>query len=236
MSTMKVDRPSVRFAVWSLRGGPGQEKHQVGVFGAAGPDLLAVDDIGIAVPARECPQRGGVGAAGRFGHPECLQPQFAGGDFRQVCGFLLVGAVAENGPHDVHLGVTGRAVAALGLDCFQDGRGGRQWQSGAAVFLGDQRAKVAGLGQRAHEIGRVAALLVELRQYSPGKRPQSFRTSSRISACGSWCRVSLMAASADGVLRLWCLPAIGQLAGGIGACPGSPLAGSPGKCCYRRPM
>ena len=139
-----------------------QQQHQVGMFGPAGPDLLAVDDVFVALLAGEGAQRRRVGAAGRFGDAKRLQPQFAGGDFRQIGLLLLVGAVPQDGAHDVHLGVAGRAVAALGLNGFQDCRRGGQRQTGAAVFLGDQRAEIAAFGQRADKIRRVAAFLIEL--------------------------------------------------------------------------
>ena len=96
---------------------------------------------------------GGVGAAGRLGDAEGLQPQFAGGDLRQVFLLLLRRAVPQDGAHGVHLRVAGGAVAALGVDLLQDRRGRRERQAGAAVFLGDQRGEVAGLGQRVDELG-----------------------------------------------------------------------------------
>ena len=63
-----------------LRRGAREQQHQVGMFGAAGPDLLAVDDVVVAVALGGGLQRGGVGAAGRLGDAEGLQAQFAGGD------------------------------------------------------------------------------------------------------------------------------------------------------------
>ena len=140
------------------RRGARQQQHQVGVLGAAGPDLLAVDDVVVALALGEGAQRGGVGAAGRLGDAERLQAQFAGGDLRQVLLLLPVGAVPQDGAHDVHLRVARGAVAALGLHGLQDRRGGGQRQAGAAIFLGDQRGEVAGLGQRADELGGIAAL------------------------------------------------------------------------------
>ena len=135
------------------RRGARQQQHQVGMFGAAGPDLLAVDDvIVIAVALREGLQRGGIGAAGRLGDAEGLQPQFAGGDLRQILGLLLLAAVPQQGAHDVHLGMAGGAIAAGALDFLEDRGGGRQRQAGAAIFLGDQRREIAGLGQRRRRI------------------------------------------------------------------------------------
>ena len=108
-----------------LRRGARQQQHQVGIFRAAGPDLLAVDDVAVvAVALGKRLQRGGVGAAGRLGDAERLQPQFAAGDLRQVLCLLLVVAVPQHGAHGVHLGVAGAAVAAGAVDLFED-RGGR---------------------------------------------------------------------------------------------------------------
>ena len=145
------------------------------MLGAAGPDLLAVDDVMVALAPGEGAQRGGVGAAGRLGDAERLQAQFAGGDLRQVLLLLLRRAVPQDGAHDVHLRVAGGAVAALGLHRLQDRRGGGQRQAGAAVFLGDQRAEVAGLGQRAHELGGIGALLVQLAPVLAGEAGAELR-------------------------------------------------------------
>ena len=109
-----------------LRRGAGQQQHQIRVLGSAGPDLLAIDDIMVALPSREGPQGCRVCPAGRLGYSERLQPKFAGGDLWQVGLLLLVRAVPQDRAHDIHLGVAGCAVAALGLDGFQDCRGGRK--------------------------------------------------------------------------------------------------------------
>ena len=53
MSTMKTESPSVVFVDLVARGGAGEQQHQVGVLGAAGPDLLAVDDVAVALATRD---------------------------------------------------------------------------------------------------------------------------------------------------------------------------------------
>ncbi len=141
--------------------GTRQQQHQVGVFRAAGPHLLAVHHVMVAVASGEGAQRGGVGAAGRLGDAERLKAQFAGGDLRQVILFLLGRTVPQDGAHDVHLRVAGRAVAALGVDRLEDRCGGRQWQARAAVFLRDQRGEVASFGQRLDELGGIGAVAVQ---------------------------------------------------------------------------
>ena len=146
-----------------LRRGARQQDHQVGIFGAAGPDLLAVDDVAvIAVALGKGLQRRGIGAAGRLGDAERLQPQLAAGDLRQPFRLLLVAAVPQHRAHGVHLGVAGAAIAAGALDLFQDRGRGRQFQPGAAIFLGDQHREIAGLRQRIDEGGGVGHLAVEL--------------------------------------------------------------------------
>ena len=132
------------------------------MLGAAGPDLLAVDDVVVAVTLGDRLQRGGVGAAGRLGDAERLQPQFAAGDPGQVLRLLRVVAVPQHGAHRVHLGMAAAAVAAGALDLFQDGRCRRQFQPGAAIFLGDQNREIAGLRQRVDELLRIRHLAVEL--------------------------------------------------------------------------
>ena len=63
------------------RRGAREQQHQVGMLGARGPDLLAVDDVA-ASPSRTAVVRRlqRVGARGRLGDAERLQPQFARGD------------------------------------------------------------------------------------------------------------------------------------------------------------
>ena len=137
-----------------LRRGAREQDHQVGIFGAAGPDLLAVDDIAvIAVALGEGLQRGGVGAAGRLGDAERLQPQFAAGDLRQPLCLLLVAAVPQQRAHGVHLGVAAAAIAAGALDLFEDRGRRRQLQPGAAILLRDQHREIAGLAS-AHRRSR----------------------------------------------------------------------------------
>ena len=145
------------------RRGAGEQQHQVGVQHAAGPHLLAVDDVAVVallVGARL--ELGGVGAGGGLGDAEGLQPERARGDARQVLLLLRGVAVPQHGAHRVHLGVAGRRVAARLVHGLQDGAARRQRQPGAAELLRDQRAEIAGLGQRIDELGRVGALVVEL--------------------------------------------------------------------------
>ena len=152
------------------RRGARQQQHQVGMQHAAGPHLLAVDDVAVVallVGARL--ELRGVGAGGRLGDAERLQAQRAGGDPRQVLLLLRLAAVPQHGAHGVHLRVAGRRVAALLVDRLEDGAGGRQRQPGAVVLLRDQRAEIAGLRQRGDELGRIGVLVVELQPVLVGK-------------------------------------------------------------------
>ena len=94
------------------------------MLGARGPDLLAVDDVVVALASRGGAQRQRVGAGGRLGDAEGLQPQFAAGDLRQIALLLLGAAVPQQRAHRVHLRMAGGAVAAGGVDFLED-RGGR---------------------------------------------------------------------------------------------------------------
>ncbi|MHC2539025.1 hypothetical protein ACVJMY_008594 [Bradyrhizobium diazoefficiens] len=153
-----------------LRRGARQQHHQVGMLGAAGPDLLAVDDVAVvAFLARKGLQRGGVGAAGRLGDAEGLQAQFAARDLRQIFCLLLGIAVPQHRAHRVHLGMAAAAIAACALDLLEDcGRRG-QLQARAAIFLGDQHREIPGLGQRVDEGLRIGHLAIELAPVFAGK-------------------------------------------------------------------
>ncbi len=142
--------------------GARQEQHQVGMLGPAGPHLLAVDDIGVAVACGEGSDRAGVGSAARFGHAEGLQAQLARGDSGEVRGLLGVVAVPQQRAHDVHLRMTSAAVAAGVLDLLEHRGGGRQGQSGAAIILGDEGCEVSRCRQRADERGGIGLVAVEL--------------------------------------------------------------------------
>ena len=97
MSTRNTDRPSVRFFASSFGVVRASSSIRSEYSRAAGPDLLAVDDVAVvAVALRHGLQRGGVGAAGRLGDAERLQPQFAAGDLRQLFCLLPVAAVPQH--------------------------------------------------------------------------------------------------------------------------------------------
>ena len=98
----------------------------------------------IAVAHRRGAQAERVGARGRLGDAERLQPQFAARDPRQITRLLRRTAVPQHGAHRVHLRMAGCAVAARGLDLFHDGGGRRHGQAAAAVLLRDQGGEESG--------------------------------------------------------------------------------------------
>ena len=71
-----------------------QAENPVGVVGAGGPDLLAIDDEVIAVVFGASAQRRQIRAGTRF-RIALAPPHFAASDFRQVAGLLFVGAVFQ---------------------------------------------------------------------------------------------------------------------------------------------
>ena len=162
MSTMKVESPSVFFAT-SPRGVVRASSsirsecsaRLVQIFWPLtmylSPSFLAkVRSAVVSVPL--------VGSV----TPKACRRSSPVGDLRQVALLLVRAAVLQDGAHDVHLGVAGAGIAAGAVDLLEDRRGRRQRQAGAAEFLGDQRAEVAGLGQGGDEGGRVGAVTVHL--------------------------------------------------------------------------
>ena len=121
-STMKIDMPSRLLLHLGQRRGARQQDHQVGVLHARDPDLLAVDDVAVALLHRGGLDLGRVGAGGRLGHAHRLQAQLAAGDLRQVALLLRLGAVAQQRAHVVHLAVAGAGVAAGAVDLLHDHR------------------------------------------------------------------------------------------------------------------
>src|SRR5215470_19098595 len=119
-----------------------------------GPHLLSVDDVVVTVAYSRSAQGKRVGARGWLRHPEGLQPQLAARDRGQPARLLRSAAVPQQGAHGVHLGMTGRAVAAGGLDFLHDGRSLHERETAAAILLGDERREIAGVRQRRYELGR----------------------------------------------------------------------------------
>ncbi len=163
------------FPGFLLGRGARQQDHQVGIFGAAGPDFLTVDDVTVVAlaPGKRL-QRGGIGAAGRFRDAERLQPQFAARDLRQPFCLLLFAAVSQQRAHGVHLGMAAAAIASGALDLFEDGGCGGQFQPGAAIFFRDQYREVSGLRQRVDEGARIGHLAVELAPIFAGELRAQF--------------------------------------------------------------
>ena len=160
------------------RRGACQQQHQVGMRGAAGPDLLAVDHIAFVGSLRAGLELSGVRTGPWLRDAEGLQAELARGDFRQVLAFLFLVAVTQDRAHGVHLRVTRSATAFGGMDCLQDDAGGAQLKSRAAVFLGYQGGQIARVGEGRDEVIRVAAgsrLILELAPVLAGESRAKFR-------------------------------------------------------------
>src|SRR5437588_11794862 len=105
------------------------------MLGARGPDLLPVDDVMVAVAHRGGSQAERVGARGRLGDAERLQPQLAGGNSRKPARLLRCAAMAQQRTHRIHLRMAGGAVAAAGVDFLPDRSRLDNSQATAAVLL-----------------------------------------------------------------------------------------------------
>src|SRR5690349_19131018 len=163
------------------------------MLGARGPDFLAVNDVVVAVAQSRCAQAERVGAGRRLGDAERLEAKLAARDRRQVALFLFGTAVAKERAHRVHLGVTGGAVAAAGLDLLHDrGRRGHG-QPAAAVLFGNERGEEPGFGQRRDELFRISALAIEAAPIFAGKiraqRPHRFTDRREVLVAGVLGRV-----------------------------------------------
>src|SRR3546814_8937383 len=86
----------------------------------AGPYLLAVDDIAVAVAVRPGLELRRVRAGRRLGDAESLEAQLAAGDLRQVFPLLLLAAMPEQRAHGVHLGMAGCGAAPGRVNRLQD--------------------------------------------------------------------------------------------------------------------
>ena len=155
--------------------------------------LLAVDDVVVAVEPRRRAQRGQVAAGARLGERERAEPRAAGQPGQEP---LLLLGVAER-PHRID-----RADAAVDRGQPGDGRidhrhprqerGERaERRARAAVLLVDQQAPVAGRAQLGeHRLGNLAVVveqragrLVPLRR-RPSNRPSpSARRAASSAAC-----------------------------------------------------
>ena len=151
MSTTKTESPCLLLHLLE-RCRPREQKHQVGVECARGPDLLTpnhvppVNAFGTGLdPGRVQPHRG-------LGDSECLQPDLARGDSGQEPRLLLLTSVAEQRAHDVHLRMTGARRASGGVDLFEDDARRHEAEAGATVFLGNERREPAVLGQSADDL------------------------------------------------------------------------------------
>ena len=93
---------------WS---GPGKQNHQIGVLHTRDVDLLAVDNVAVALAYRRCCNTRGIRSCFRFSHSKCLQTQLTTGNFRQIGLLLRLGTMPQECSHRVHLRVVGPGIA-----------------------------------------------------------------------------------------------------------------------------
>jgi len=93
------------------------------MFSARGPNLLPIDDVMIALAHGRRAQSQRIGTRCRLGHAEGLQSILTGRNAGQPTLLLGVAPVPQQGAHRVHLGVTGGAIAAGGMDFLHDDGG-----------------------------------------------------------------------------------------------------------------
>ena len=148
MSTRNTDSPSVRFATSSSGVVRASSSIRSECSRAAGPDLLAVDDVLVAFP------HGDVSSAPwcrcRWSARSRRRPAAAARPPRSSAGSaLLLGEPCRSSVPIVYICAWQAPPLQPGaLDLLQHRRCCRQRQAGAAVLLGDQRGEIAGLGQR----------------------------------------------------------------------------------------
>ncbi len=75
----------------------------------------------------------------------------------------------EQGPHRIHLRMAGGAVAAIGVNLLQNGRGHAERQARPAIFLRNQGAEQPRLRQRIDKFRRIGAFAVLLPPVAAGK-------------------------------------------------------------------
>ena len=139
------------------------------MLGPAGPDLLAVDHIDVALADGGGGDAGGVGAGGGLGDAEGLQPHLAAGDLGQPLALLGRRSVPQHRAHGIHLGVQRRSVGAAGVDLLQDVGRHRKAQAAAAVCLGHQDAEQPGVGHRRDELCGIGPFAVHPAPVFPGE-------------------------------------------------------------------
>ena len=130
------------------------------MFCPAYPDLLAINDVFVALTPGCRAKGGGVSARGRLCYAKGLQTQFARCNLGQVFSLLRVRAVAQNRAHRVHLRMARSGVAACAMHFLKDRGASRYWQAKAAEPFGDKRAEITIFCQRPHKLGRIGLLTV----------------------------------------------------------------------------
>ena len=146
------------------RRGACQQQNLVGDLGGGNPDLLAIDNVFVALANRAGFQLRGVQPGIGFGHRKAGLVATVD-DRRQHARALFPGAEHDDGVETEHVHVHGGSAGHAGTRfCNRPhhDRGIRDAEAGAAKFFGDTDAEPAGVRQRLVKIGGIAAFLVFL--------------------------------------------------------------------------
>ena len=161
MSTRNTDSPSVRFFACFARRGARQQQHQIGMLGARRPDLLAVDDVVVALAPRVVRMRVvSVPVVGSVTPNACRRnsPEAIFGRYRAFCAALpcrssvpIVYICAWQAPPlQPEAWISSRMAAAAVMA-----------EAAAAEFLGDERGEEpASVSAATNSVG-IGALAVE---------------------------------------------------------------------------
>ena len=149
--------------------GPRQKDHQIGMLHSADPDLLAIDDIAVALLDRRGLELRRVCARGWFGNAHGLQTQLTAGDLGQVDLALFFRAMMDQRIHVVHLTVTGTGISASPVDLLHDHRSFHEAKTGAAIVFRDEGRHPARFRQGRDKLFGIGAFLIDPAMIRVGK-------------------------------------------------------------------
>ncbi len=86
------------------------------------PNLLPIDNIPVTGTNSRRADAGGIRACIRFRYPKSLESQISGCNLRKIEALLFFRPVAQERPHDVHLGMTRGSISTGAVDFFENDR------------------------------------------------------------------------------------------------------------------
>ena len=146
-----------------------QQQHQIRILGPARPDLLAGNNVLVAVPLRPRLDARRVRARRRLCNAKSLQPQSTFRQRRQPPFPLLRRAVPYQRPHNIHLRVADARVPPAAVHLLQNHRSLCNRRPPAPILLRDQRRQKARLRHRLHKLNRIPPLPVQPLPIRPRK-------------------------------------------------------------------